>query len=328
MINLPIPLTESWQAVFIEIPSNLEAILNDINAILPTLNASSVSPEHHIVHKAEHSGTLLKFYSKGEVQRPYNSLVISTTPNNLAIAQQSILVFSNRDIHCLVSREITPHPSDGETSLIKNIKQLSLLHDEMQNIDLGRKGYLLTSTSLQQDVPLFSWLVFDSIEYLGEMKTRSLPTRSSDLYERYERFGSWFSEVACAVYDTLFNQSSEHYYIHGDARNGNIIDGRFIDFDHLRLGPKEYDFGRLLADRVYLPFAQITEIIQERCDHLSEDELWRAYFHHNFILGAQALAEGDFNLFSNYAAKVRKLAALFGGNSISELSLVLIEETF
>jgi Ser/Thr protein kinase RdoA (MazF antagonist) len=68
-----------------------------------------------------------------------------------------------------------------------------------------------------------------------------------------EAFNRIMTPIGDAFADALADLPVQH--IHGDCHGGNILlhDGTvsgFIDLDHLPVGPKPYDLGSLLADRV------------------------------------------------------------------------------
>jgi hypothetical protein len=202
------------------------------------------------------------------------------------------------------------------SDLIINKTNNNMIDDLITNLNKIKLFHKLTSTNIinSEDNNIVYACneikpVFNSVNYQNEFLERAIITRNSHMHNRLDFIPLNAILLILNEYKSMFtnNENNVNVLIHGDYRNNNVINGKIIDFDHVRINEEiEYDYARCLTNEVILPIKLINEIKDQYLSEISNEKFWSNYFHQNITLAGYSYALEDQELFKKWK-KVKKL---------------------
>lgn len=244
----------------------------------------NLSTESHSLFKGYITGYIFKEYKEWEKNRVWKSYLIGNFSKDLVMQAKGVIRYERH--YYLLSKLIKKDSSFKSKDLTKKLTQF---HKEVN----AKYFTFIENFSKNDNFKL------EHIDFLIEFERRVYKTRKTDKYTRLDGISESASNTLRKSYETIPWINSKNYVIHGDAHIGNIVYGKFVDFDHVRLGPLEYDLARLL---IHSTMCSPEEVIHKNIDLNIYDYQHFVFnwYHQALTLAARSLARGEKDLSKNY----------------------------
>lgn len=255
-----------------------------------TFNGEVIYSDHHTVHINRQSGLVFKSYKSWEADRAYKNFLVSRfVDHKLVVNAFAVYEMVNTDV-ILVSEyesgdiyEVNIHSLTDFNYIISRFHELQ---QQLLQIPITSDGFVSNSALLKWNIP--QKINFEKIDYKAEFLRRAFMPTDYDQNGRFQRFSIEVQEQLKQIYQTR-KTLGRIGFIHGDAKCGNIIGKRFIDFDHLRLGESEYDIGRFLV-RSKAGISVLSHVINSISNLYDKEAIMFYLLHHGLTVMAENMA--------------------------------------
>ncbi len=260
--------------------------------MIPETHAEALTLENPGIHYSEDGITVHKAYSPSDVVlalRGYAAAQIMDS--TVAVTNIGILVTHQLAIHSM-ERLLGAHPSTTVEGLEAVRNWHAWAPEVHEQFPATIRGIRYASGILMRT------------DYPHELITRAWNANIPEnrlarlLLEEYNRadFGATTT------------------FIHGNAHPENVIGGRWLDLDHVRIGSPEYDIGRMLVRS-----AQTINAVEEALDHHGRNKAcyWNM-LHHAVALAPHSSTEEQRKTYLTFA---KHAASALGRKTLMEVLL-------
>ena len=255
-----------------------------------------IRSEWHSIFLVEDQGLAAKEYPSAEQLTALKNLYVGTMiRSESGVRCLALLVDDSRSYLVMPILQSSDQPY--EAVIRQAISSLRIFHGDLENMPVDGEGAFRPEDEVTKKyLELHPEAHISSVNYPLEFLFRAVNARKGDRHFRLSRCPSGFIDYVRGMYIELFNRTPKPVIIHGDARLANYSEDKFVDYDHVRFGPTEYDFGRLVANKSPLSFQDLGVLVRA-CD-LDTEFFWKNFLHHSLTLAGYSLGvgiESDYN---------------------------------